>query len=515
MDYINKSSLYLSNEYNAIFDNAGVVLMLIDKEGKILNINKSGLRMVGKNKEDILNVLAGEVFNCINSWAEGKPVCGIGKNCVHCAVRNIFSNTFLTKKTNYKIEGTLDVVLNNNTTKLNILVTAAIINSNNNECVLLTIDDITGQKKLEHKLKISEERLKKAQQIAKLGHWELDIVNNKLMWSDEIYRIFDIKPQEFDATYEAFLNNIHPEDRDKVNEAYTSSLKNKTDYEIEHRLLLKSGKIKYVLEKCHTEYNELGNPILSIGTVSDITELKEKENKLQEAIETKDKFLSIIAHDLRSPFNTLLGFSEVLMKEHKEYGVEEREKMIKLVNLSANMAFNLLENLLSWSLSQFGKIKFSPEKLNLKTLLLGILDGLQQLAYRKNIQILETFFVEAVCFADKNMIATIFRNLISNAIKFTNRNGTITIAAEKENGFLEISVTDTGVGIPKERIDDIFCINKNISTKGTVGEKGSGLGLILCKDFVERHGGKIRVKSEIGKGTSFIFTIPLLKDELR
>lgn len=278
---------------------------------------------------------------------------------------------------------------------------------------------------------------------------------------------------------------------------------------------MKSGKIKYVLEKCHTEYNELGNPILSIGTVSDITELKEKENKLQEAIETKDKFLSIIAHDLRSPFNTLLGFSEVLMKEHKEYGVEEREKMIKLVNLSANMAFNLLENLLSWSLSQFGKIKFSPEKLNLKTLLLGILDGLQQLAYRKNIQILETFFVEAVCFADKNMIATIFRNLISNAIKFTNRNGTITIAAEKENGFLEISVTDTGVGIPKERIDDIFCINKNISTKGTVGEKGSGLGLILCKDFVERHGGKIRVKSEIGKGTSFIFTIPLLKDELR
>ncbi|MEA3452321.1 MAG: PAS domain-containing protein, partial [Bacteroidota bacterium] len=136
------------------------------------------------------------------------------------------------------------------------------------------IFDITKQKE-------NEEKLKKAQQIAKLGHWELDIINNKLTWSDEIYRIFDLKPQEFGATYEAFLNNIHPKDRDRVNEAYTNSLKTKSPYEIEHRLLLKSGKIKYVLEKCDTEYDKSGNPVRSLGTVLDITERKKAEQELQ------------------------------------------------------------------------------------------------------------------------------------------------------------------------------------------------------------------------------------------
>ena len=152
------------------------------------------------------------------------------------------------------------------------------------EKVYVTTIDITERKLAEKKLKESENRLKHAEEIAHLGHWELNLKNNILTWSDEVFRMFDLNPQEFEATYEAFLDNIHPDDREKVNEAYTNSLKTKTNYEIEHRLLLKTGKLKYVLEKCRTDYDDTGKPIRSIGTVLDITDRKQAEEALKNSL---------------------------------------------------------------------------------------------------------------------------------------------------------------------------------------------------------------------------------------
>ncbi len=170
----------------------------------------------------------------------------------------------------------------------------------------------------------------------------------------------------------------------------------------------------------------------------------------------------------------------------------------------------MLENLLAWSLSQSREINFSPEKLNLKMLLFETTLGLQEQADRKNIQILDTVSENDIIFADKNMIAAVLRNLISNSIKFTCEKGTIVITSEiqEDNNFLIISVSDTGIGIPKNVIDDLFHTDKNISTKGTDNEAGTGLGLILCREFTEKHGGDIWVESEINKGTTFSFTMP-------
>ncbi len=496
------------------------------------------------------------------------------------------------------------------------------------------------------KIEQSERKLKEAEQIAHLGYWERDLVNNKLYWSDETYRIFDLKPQEFEATYEAFLENIHPDDRKKVDEAYTNSLKTKTPYEIEHRLLLKSGKRKCVIEKCRTEYDKAGIPIRSIGTVLDISKrkktekdlkdseerlnklinsvpdiicfkdgkgrwliandadlrlfqledvdyigktdselasfspfyhdaflgcvdtdeiawqqksisrgievipnpegedsvydiikipifnpdntrnslavfgrditmlkkieqsLKESEAKLQKSNKTKDKFFSIISHDLRSPFNALLGFSDILLKNHKKYDDEKRELIIKSVNNSANSAFKLLENLLTWSRSQSGVIKYLPEELHLKILLFETMFDLQGQADKKNIKVLDDILENELIYVDKNMIATVLRNLISNAIKYTHTNGEVKISLEKDDHSVIISVTDTGVGISKEEQQKIFDISEKSSTKGTENETGTGLGLILCKEFVEKHNGKIWVESEKGKGSVFLFRIP-------
>ncbi len=250
------------------------------------------------------------------------------------------------------------------------------------------------------------------------------------------------------------------------------------------------------------------NSMLQLGASQQ--KLLEQNKTLSVLNATKDKFFSIISHDLKSSFYAILGFSDILLEKHKKYDDEERENMINLVNISANSAFKLLENLLTWSGSQSGAIKYLPEKLGIKTLLFETLSNLQVLANKKNIQILDAILENELIFADKNMIATVFRNLISNAIKFTSNGGSIIISSKKQidSDFIEISVKDNGVGVPKGIIGELFRIDKNTSTQGTENETGTGLGLILCKEFIEKHGGKIWVESKESEGSTFHFTIP-------
>ena len=255
--------------------------------------------------------------------------------------------------------------------------------------------------------------------------------------------------------------------------------------------------------------------------------LLENKKKLLELNATKDKFFSIIAHDLRSPFNVLLGYSNLLLENHTKYTEEEREKYIKFINDSSIKTYKLLENLLTWARSQLGGIDFSPRKINIKALINEVILLLSETAGNKNIKILDKTENSLFMYADKNMIDTVMRNLILNAIKFTPKGGDITIKAhtiidDNNQKFAEIIVKDSGVGILPEIQSKLFKITENISTKGTEKETGTGLGLILCKEFVEKHGGKIWVESEVenlpaglpatrhGKagGSEFIFRIP-------
>ncbi len=282
---------------------------------------------------------------------------------------------------------------------------------------------------------------------------------------------------------------------------------------IQNNINFKVFKSNYLLEKEKEKTKELYNQTRSMNEslIIEKEKVEESEEKLRESNQTKDKFFSIIAHDLKSPFNAILGFSQLLMKNHKKYDDDKRDELIKYVNISAINTFKLLENLLTWSRSQSDRIEFSPEKVNLKTIIYEITLVLQKTAESKNIKLVDNADIELFANVDRNMLDTILRNLITNAIKFTNTSGTVTVSANetKDPRFIEISVTDTGVGIPKDRIDDLFRIDKNTSTEGTAEEKGTGLGLILCKEFVEKHGGKIRIESEIDKGSSFIFTLPV------
>ncbi len=240
-----------------------------------------------------------------------------------------------------------------------------------------------------------------------------------------------------------------------------------------------------------------------------IKALKKSDAKLKESNDTKDKFFSIIAHDLRSPFNNILGFSELLVENLNKFETEETEKYLGIINSSANNTLILLDNLLNWAKSQTGGISFNPKKIIISNVILEILKLKKSIAKAKNISLNYLSSDEIEVYADENMLRTVLRNLISNAIKFTKFGGDISVYAISKQDRVEITVTDNGVGINEEIRNKLFSLETNETTIGTANEKGSGIGLILCKEFVEKHGGKIWVESELGKGSDFKFTLPI------
>ena len=233
-----------------------------------------------------------------------------------------------------------------------------------------------------------------------------------------------------------------------------------------------------------------------------------KTAELKELNSSKDRFFSIIAHDLKNPFNIIIGFSEILNEEIKANHVARINEYANNINTSAIQTLRLLENLLEWASSQSGKISFNPVPISIMELLDEELKMAKDMAIAKNIELIKSYSEDATIVADRNMVKTILRNLISNAIKFTRRNGKIEVKAGIIRNQLEISVRDSGIGMTKEIMKQLFRIDADISTRGTEDEKGTGLGLFLCKDFVEKHGGKIWVESESGKGSVFSFSFP-------
>jgi signal transduction histidine kinase len=256
----------------------------------------------------------------------------------------------------------------------------------------------------------------------------------------------------------------------------------------------------------------------SLKLAKSYTEIKQKNNKITEQIEklrllnaTKDKFFTIISHDLRSPFNSILGFSELLIENVKELDIAETENYLEIISSSAKNTLVLLDNLLNWAKSQTGQINFNPKKLNLSSIIQEIIEKSNSMAKIKDISLNQMKSDEIEAYADENMLMIVLRNLISNAIKFTETGGNINISVISVENQVEISISDDGVGMNDETRKQLFDISADKTTKGTANEKGSGLGLILCKEFVEKLGGNIWVESELGKGSDFKFTLPLSK----
>lgn len=242
-------------------------------------------------------------------------------------------------------------------------------------------------------------------------------------------------------------------------------------------------------------------------------QLRKSETQLKELNATKDKFFNIVAHDLKNPFTSLLGATELLFQNIQNMDKEKIARLAQILNDSAKSGYAILLNLLDWSRSQTGMIKINPQKINLKKLLDENLADLHLNCLDKEITMISEFTENIHIISDRNMLNTVLRNLLSNAIKFTHRGGEVIVSATVENDQVTVSVKDNGIGISSDNIGNLFRIDSKYSRPGTEKELGTGLGLKLCKEFIEKLGGKIWVESNENKGSKFIFSIPVMIEE--
>ena len=305
-----------------------------------------------------------------------------------------------------------------------------------------------------------------------------------------------------------------------VSDEYFQKLEDTGSYSMyEGRVITKTGKIKW-LQVNSNEFTKDGVVIGSQDICRDITQRKEIEIKLEQAFKElkklntdKDRLLSILAHDLKNPFNSILGFLNLLSNNLREYDMNQIEEYLNIINDASQNTYNLLGNILTWVKANSGKIPFEPQKLDFNSLCQDIIESTELIAKKKNIKVSFLPMEQIIIFADKNMLETILRNLISNSIKFTEENGQVDILAEKNKTTYTISVSDNGIGMSKDAIKKVFDISKTYTTKGTAQEDGTGFGLLLCQDFAKINGGEIQIESELGKGSDMKFTLPVFTEE--
>jgi PAS domain S-box-containing protein len=326
-----------------------------------------------------------------------------------------------------------------------------------------------------------------------------------------IEHVSDYKPEDFIGLSSVELE-LWAQKRDR--EKFISDLATTGSVtENEYIFRKKSGKLFPGL--ITSQIIKINNEDCMISVVNDITvrknaelKLKNSEASLRELNATKDKFFSIIAHDLRSPFNGILGFSEILKEQIKQNNYDGIEEYAEIINKSSEKAMDLLTSLMEWSKSQTGRIQFNPSFIDLAPLMNSTVDLLKTSSKQKLLKISMHIPDNIIIYADKAMIEAVLRNIISNAIKFTPQQGSIKISVEEQAQDFLVSVTDNGIGIEPDNLEKLFRIDQSHSTLGTDKESGTGLGLILCKDFIDYHQGKIWAESKQHVGTTILFSLP-------
>jgi PAS domain S-box-containing protein len=372
---------------------------------------------------------------------------------------------------------------------------------------------ITNRKQAEEALRQSEERFRQLYENSPLGIYRTTPDGKILLANSAL-----IKMLGYSSFEEIAKRNLEKTGFEPSYERKQFILLIETYGEVkglESAWICKDGSTVYVRENARIVRDPGGKTIYYNGIVEDITERKLAEEKsekysqkLKELNADKDKLFSIIAHDLKSPFNPLLGFSEILVNDFDTLSSDEIKKYHKAIYNSLKNEYALLENLLNWSRLETGQMEFEPEKISLYEKVETVLNLLFGNAKLKEITLVNETEKNIFVLADCNMLHSVLQNLISNAIKFTNKEGLIKISTDRVgNNLIQITVSDNGVGMRNNQIKNLFGLTVK-STKGTKQEEGTGLGLVICREMVEQQGGTISVKSEFGKGTHIIFTLP-------
>ena len=489
----NEEALKASEEnYRLLTEIMKDVVVKISTTGKILYVSPAIEKFGGYNPEE---EIGSDISKYFANKTDLQRAIKILADVVHTPTSGNFEFLFQTKnKSAFPVEHTY----------------VPLIKSGKVYAIQMVLRDITERKDAEETIKNKNIRFQKtldaidaAVYVADMQTYELLFLNKyaKQNWDGEIgSKCYSVLQKGRTKPCEFCTNLLLLDENGKPKEPHVWEFQNtitKQWYQ------LRDQAIKWTDDR-----------LVRIEIATDITEQKKTEEALKESNKTKDKFFSIIAHDLRGPLGNITALSEMMVnKDIGKCNPESVKKMFEMIHKSSERTFGLLENLLEWSRIQTGRIVFNPVKINSQDLIEEAIAVAEINASKKNIQISVITDKYFVVYADVHMISTVIRNLLSNAIKFTPDGGSVKVNCtralnEKGEKIIKIVVSDTGIGMRPENINNLFKIEESKSSPGTAGEKGSGLGLILCKEFVEKHGGKIWVESEIDKGSTFYFTIP-------
>lgn len=382
--------------------------------------------------------------------------------------------------------------------------------------------DVTERKRAQQAIRESEEKYRSLTENIDDFLYTFERTGKNLrpiFCTSSVEKVTGFTQTDFLGDSKLFLKIIYPDDFETVKNKLKNLMRSRIQLseELEFRIINKHGNIVWVRNKINLVRSYDGQIQKIYGLTSDISlrkraedELKKSTENLVKLNETKDRFISIVSHDLRTPFSSILGFTDLLLKD-TELTEDEKRQYVEFIQESSKSMLSLVNSLLDWTRLQTGRIRFEPERIEAKKIIEGAINALSGTAFQKSIEIKENINPDLFVFVDKNLVTQVFNNLISNAIKFTNPNGEIVVSRtpSDQTRFIEFSVKDNGIGIKPENIDKLFGVDTKFSSEGTAGEKGSGLGLSLVYEIIEKHGGKIWVESNYGNGTDFRFTLPI------
>ncbi len=504
--HIEKDLHHAENKYQEIYNAANEAIVIYDvRSSRIIDVNQAAVSITGYSREEMLKLQAGDLSQGSTPYSRKE-------------LMNIFRQT--NKGGPQVFEWQLRKK-NGNIFFVEITLKKSLIAGK--EVFIFVARDISDRKAAGEAILKSEALHKEAQKIAQIGHWKLNLINNELIWSDEAYNIFGISQEAFGASYEAFLEIIHPDDRAFVNQSYSDSVKNNKPYDLIHRIITQTGQLKYLHERCRTEYDEAGNPIRSIGTTQDITQLKEAElekERLESQLRQAQKIEAIgtlaggIAHDFNNILSPIFGYTEFALG-HIAQPLKLKEDLNEIL-MAAERARNLVRQILTFSR------KTDTEKKPL-TISLVVKEAVKLLraTIPSTIEIKQEIITDKKVLADPTQMHQIVMNLCTNAYHAIRMNGGILNVSLQDvelaevdlnpelqitpGNYLQLKIADTGHGIEKQNLESIF--EPYFTTKEVGG--GTGLGLSVVHGIVKKHNGFIQVYSESGIGTTFDVYLPV------
>ncbi len=404
---------------------------------------------------------------------------------------------------------------------------ASVFEFNNKTFTVIIVHDISERKEIQNAITDSEEKYRNIIESIDDFLYTYEKINNILkpvFFTSSVEKITGYSQEDFLNDSKLLVKIVHPDDLLIVKQKIRSLFKSRilASDEFEFRIINKTGNIVWVRNKINVSRSFNGKIQKVYGLINNISLRKKTEEDLIKTTdnliklnETKDKFISIVSHDLRTPFSSILGFTDLLLTD-EELTDEEKNQYISYIRDSSKSMLSLVNSLLDWTRLQTGRITIEMEKIEASSIIEKSINALSGAAFQKNIELISLVGNDVFIFVDKELIGQVFNNLISNAIKFTKNDGNIIISVNPsdKNRFVEFSVRDNGVGIKEEHIQYLFKVESKFTSEGTSGEKGSGLGLSLVKEIIEKHGGEIRVETEYEKGSDFKFTLPIASADI-